>query len=110
MKDTLYSDIHLTRFKPLCTRILNVVTTVLSMALLFTYMQHYDTNNLFILGILFPLENFVFLVLSERRQISFLKLRYFLVYLWSLVVFAACFWNSYICIEMIQTATYYAEE
>ena len=73
-------------------------------------MTYYETHMLFLLGLLFPLENFIFLVVSEEKQVRFLRYRAVLVYGWSAIVFAVCLWNSFMCLEMIESATYYGEE
>ena len=57
----------LTRFKPVCSKIFNTIFTIGAIALLATYVFYYETTLYFLLGALFPIENFAFLVMRDSR-------------------------------------------
>ena len=98
------------RFKPICSELFNKIFTVGALALWCLYMTYYKTNWVFILGLFFPLENAIFLMLSEKNQISFLKVRVFSIYLWYLVVLSLGMFHFVTCLHMMQSATKYGED
>eukprot|EP00347_Sterkiella_histriomuscorum_P003502 403364054 len=98
------------RFKPICTGIFNKIFTIGALIFWGIYMTYYQTTFQLAIGLFFPLENLIFLMMNDKQQISFLKLRSILVYIWSAVVFSVGMFHTVTCIKMMQNATNYGED
>ena len=73
-------------------------------------MIYYETTFLLVLGLLFPLENLIFIMMNDKQQIKFLKLRVLTVYIWSVVVFTVGMFHTITCLKMMKNATNYGED
>ncbi|CDW81595.1 UNKNOWN [Stylonychia lemnae] len=99
-----------TILKPVCAKISNLIFTAGAIAMWFTYFTYYEINLLLLAGIVFPLENFVFLVIRESWQLQIIRYRFLMVYPWSIVAIITASFHSYIGIEMMQAARFYGED